>query len=192
MNFLRRLPVALALSVAAGSAMAHGGHGEHSFFAGFAHPIGGIDHLLAMLAVGLFAARQRGALRWALPATFVVAMIGGALLAASGLVLPSVETGVAASLLVFGLLIAFVAKLPAGAALPLVAAFAMFHGHAHEVESGHASMLMYAAGFVSASLTLHAAGFLLACWMPESAAGRAAQRVLGGLIAGTGLVLLGS
>ena len=187
-----RFPIALALSLAAGSAMAHSGHGEQSFFAGFAHPLGGADHLLAMLAVGLLAARQTGALRWALPASFVVAMVGGALLAAAGVGLPQVEAGVAASVLVFGVLIACFGKLPARAAVPLVAVFALFHGHAHHAEMGQGSLLTYAAGFTMASVALHAAGFLLARWMPQSRVALGLQRVLGGLIAGAGLVLLGS
>ncbi|AYH46194.1 HupE/UreJ family protein [Azoarcus sp. DN11] len=187
---LHRFPIALALFAATGSAMAHSGHGGESFFAGFAHPFGGLDHLLAMLAVGLFAARQQGALRWALPATFIVAMIGGALLGAAGVALPLVETGIAASVLVFGLLIAVVAQLPARASLPLVAVFALFHGHAHHTEMGDGALLTFAAGFALASVALHCAGYLLARWLPRSRAGLALQRVLGGLIAAAGAAFL--
>lgn len=189
---LRLIPIALPLLLVAGSALAHSGHGEAGFASGFAHPMSGLDHMLAMLAVGLYAARAKGAQRWQLPAAFVLAMLGGAGLGALGIALPLVEGGIAASVLVFGLLIAFLAKLPARAAVPLVAAFALFHGFAHHAEMGAGSLAAYAAGFAAGTALLHAAGYLLARWMPEAGWAVKAQRVAGGLIAGTGAVLLGA
>lgn len=189
---LHRLPLALSLLLVAGSAMAHSGHGEAGFVSGFAHPMNGLDHMLAMLAVGLYAARCIGVARWQLPAAFVVAMLGGAGLGAMGVALPMVEGGIAASLLVFGLLVAFLVKLPAGAAVPLVAAFALFHGYAHHAEMGAGSLATYALGFAAATGLLHAAGYLVARWMPEAGWALAARRALGGLIASTGAVLLGA
>jgi urease accessory protein len=186
-----RIPAALAFTLVAGSAMAHTGHGG-SFPSGLAHPFSGLDHLLAMFAVGLYAARQAGAARWLLPAGFVAAMLGGAALGAAGLALPLVEAGIAASVLVFGLLIAFIVRLPIAAALPLVTAFALIHGHAHHAEMGGGSPMTYAAGFAIATGVLHAAGYALARWTPEAGWAKRFDRLMGGLIAGTGAVLLGS
>ncbi|MBR0568876.1 HupE/UreJ family protein [Azoarcus sp. L1K30] len=187
-----RFLAALALFVFAGAASAHTGHGTTGFSAGFAHPFSGIDHLLAMLAVGVYAAQQQGAVRWALPAGFVAAMLGGAALGAAGMQLPLVETGISVSVLVLGLLIAFVVRLPLAAALPLVAAFAVFHGFAHHAEKGSASMLVFAAGFAAATASLHGAGYVLAKWVPETRFAMMCKRVVGTLIAASGLVLLGS
>lgn len=189
---LARPALALVLALAAAPALAHPDHGTASLASGLAHPLGGLDHLLAMLAVGLFAARQRGGARWMLPAGFVLAMLGGAALSAAGIALPAVETGIAASVLVFGLLIASLARLPLAAALPLVAAFALFHGHAHHAEMGAGSAFAYTAGFALATAALHLAGLGLARLLPDTRAGRLALRVGGGAIAGAGVVLLGA
>ncbi|WP_287367124.1 HupE/UreJ family protein [Thauera sp.] len=183
---------AVALATASGAAFAHPGHESASFFTGFTHPLGGLDHLLAMLAVGLYAARQPGATRWMLPAGFVLAMLAGAGLGAIGVALPAVEAGIAASMLVFGLLIALAARLPLTVSLPLVAAFALFHGHAHHAEMGGASLVTYAAGFALATALLHGAGYAIARWMPETRVGNAIKRVAGLLVAGVGGAMLGA
>lgn len=183
---------ALALLFTATSACAHPGQDAASFAAGFAHPFAGLDHLLAMLAVGLYAATRAGTMRWALPATFVVAMLGGAGIGATGLALPAVEAGIAASVLVLGLLIAFMVRLPLAAALPLVALFALLHGHAHHAEMGSSALATYAAGFVIASAILHGIGLIVARWLPATPIARAGERAIGALIAGTGVVLLGT
>lgn len=174
------------------AALAHPGHESASFLSGFNHPLGGLDHLLAMLAVGLYAAQQAGRARWSLPAGFVLAMLLGAALGASGIRLPAVEAGIAASVLVLGLLLAFAVRLPLAASLPLVALFALFHGHAHHAEMGAASLLTYAIGFALATALLHAVGFMLARWMPENRAGFAAKRIAGACMAAIGGVLLGA
>jgi len=183
---------AVVLATASGAALAHPGHESASFFTGFTHPLGGLDHLLAMLAVGLYAARQPGATRWMLPAGFVLAMLAGAGLGAIGVALPAVEAGIAASVLVFGLLIALAARLPLTVSLPLVAAFALFHGHAHHAEMGGASLVTYAAGFALATALLHGAGYAIARWMPETRVGNAIKRVAGLLVAGVGGAMLGA
>lgn len=143
-----------------------------------------------MLAVGLYAARQPGATRWLLPAGFVLAMLAGAGLGAAGVALPAVEAGIAASVLVFGLLIAVAARLPLVASLPLVAVFALFHGHAHHAEMGGASLLTYAAGFALATALLHGVGYAIARWLPETRPAQMLKRVAGAAIAATGAVLL--
>lgn len=190
---MKRLFSALPLALFAGAALAHPGHGGHesaSFFSGFGHPVGGADHLLAMLAVGLLAARQAGRARWALPVAFVLAMLAGAGLGALGVALSAVETGIALSVLVLGLLIALVVKLPLSAAVPMVAVFALFHGHAHFTEMGHGSVWLYAAGFVLATATLHAAGYALARSLPESGHAGIVRRAMGAMIAAAGAFFL--
>ena len=183
---------AVVLATASGAALAHPGHESASFFTGFVHPLGGFDHLLAMLAVGLYAARQPGATRWMLPVGFVLAMLAGAGLGALNVALPAVEAGIAASVLVFGLLIALAARLPLTVSLPLVAAFALFHGHAHHAEMGGASLVTYATGFALATLLLHGTGYAIARWMPETPVGNAIKRVAGLLVAGVGGTMLGA
>lgn len=189
----RKTLLGLGLTLLAGSAAAHvGDHANASFFSGFGHPLGGMDHLLAMLAVGLFAVRQSGVARYALPASFVLAMLAGAGLSALGIALPAVESGIAVSVLVLGLLIAFLARLPIQLSLPLVAAFALFHGYAHHVEIGEASLLTYVAGFALATALLHVAGFLIGRWMPETQLGQRVQRVMGAGIAAAGALFIGA
>lgn len=187
---MKRLFSALPLALFAGTALAHPGHESAGFFSGFGHPIGGADHLLAMLAVGLLAARQAGRSRWALPVSFVVAMLAGAGLGALGVTLPAVETGIAVSVLVLGLLIALVVKLPLNAAVPMVAVFAVFHGHAHFTEMGHGAVWLYAAGFAVATALLHAMGYALARSLPDSGHAGVVRRALGALIAMVGVFFL--
>lgn len=189
----RKPIVAVALALASGAALAHPGHGAGaSFFSGLAHPFGGLDHVLAMIAVGLYAATQSGLARRALPAAFLLAMLAGAGLGAAGLALPGVEAGIAASVLVLGLLIAFAARLPVAAALPLLAVFALLHGHAHQAAIGGASLAAYVCGLAVATLALHALGFVAARSLPQTPLAIGAQRICGGLIAAAGIVLLGA
>lgn len=96
---LKKIFTVLTLLLAPAMAFAHPGHGDSGLVAGISHPIGGIDHLLAMLAVGLWAAQQQGTARWALPCTFVGTMLIGGLLGFEGLQLPALESGIAASVL---------------------------------------------------------------------------------------------
>ncbi|MBI1906478.1 MAG: HupE/UreJ family protein [Rhodocyclales bacterium] len=187
-----RFPLALALTLLAGSASAHPGHETVSFMTGFGHPLGGLDHLLAMLAVGLYAAHQPARVRWVLPATFVAAMLGGALLSAGGVALAGVESGIAASVLVLGLLIACVVRMPLGVSVPLVGLFALLHGHAHLSEMEGSAVLTYIAGFMGATMLLHALGFAVARMAPATRAGARLQRLAGGAIAAAGAVMLGA
>ncbi|WP_230970937.1 HupE/UreJ family protein [Nitrogeniibacter aestuarii] len=187
-----RLIVALALLAGSGAAMAHSGHHGAGFATGFAHPFSGLDHLLAMVAVGLFATRMQGASRVAVPGAFVLAMIVGALAGAGGVFMPLQEAGIAASLLVFGLALAVALRAPTALALPMVAFFGLFHGSAHFAEMGAGSLVTYMAGFVAATAALHAAGFALGQWMPRSSLGRVAKRATGVAIATTGAIMLGA
>jgi urease accessory protein len=191
MQAIRSL-VAIALTATSSLALAHSGHGDAGFLSGLAHPFSGADHLLAMLAVGLLAAQHTGLRRLALPAAFVFAMAAGALLGAAGWGLPMQEAGIATSLMVFGLMIAFALRAAFGLALPVVALFALFHGGAHFAEMGQGSLLQYVVGFMLASVALHGAGLLLARWQAEHRAARLLKRVAGGAIAATGMVLVGA
>jgi len=154
---------AVLLAVVPSVASAHPGAGiPHGFLHGFEHPLSGWDHLLAMFAVGLWAAQRGGRAVWALPLTFVAAMVAAGAIAMSGVGLPGVEAGIVASVFVLGLLIALATRIPAAAALALIALFAAFHGAAHgsEMPAGVGGVT-YAAGFATATAALHLAGAVL-------------------------------
>ncbi|MFC7475271.1 HupE/UreJ family protein [Dankookia sp. GCM10030260] len=143
-------------------AFAHVGDGlHHGLLAGFLHPLGGADHLLAMVMVGLWAGLSGGAARLALPGAFLGAMLAGFALAAAGLALPGVEAGILASVVVLAVLALFAVRVPVVAAAGLVALAGLLHGQAHGIEMvGGAAP--YAAGFLAATAALHAAGLALA------------------------------
>lgn len=156
------LPLAAASALlAAAPAWAHEGHAHSGLLAGFAHPFTGLDHLLAMVAVGLTAFRRERSFL-ALPAAFLLFMMLGAALGFGGLELPSVETGIAASVLVLGLMLTFARQLSLTAGVLLAGGFALFHGHAHASEMAAGSVAaLYIAGFVAGTAVLHGAGFAL-------------------------------
>jgi urease accessory protein len=168
-----------ALFLAAGTlpAFAHLDPAEHgSFAAGLSHPLFGPDHILAMVAVGLWAAllarsTDRRAL-WLVPAAFIGTMIAGFLAAMAGAPLPFVEPVILASVVVIGLLGAAVLNAPVAAAMVMVGFFAFFHGHAHGGEIGEAGALVYAAGFAIATAVVHAAGVALGLGLSWSLGGR--------------------
>lgn len=172
-------------------ALAHPGHPDaFGFNNGFAHPFSGIDHLLAMLAVGLWAAQNKRSALWVLPLAFPLMMVAGALLAFAGLQMPGVETGIAASVAVLGLLIAFAIRMPLWASAGVVSVFALFHGYAHGSELPHgASALWYGVGFVAATALLHLLGLAIGLVAGQKMAAQAVR--LGGLaIAAVGGYLL--
>ncbi len=143
-------------------ALAHLDPVEHgSFSAGFTHPLFGLDHVLAMIAVGLWAALLGGRAVWLVPAAFVATMTLGFAVAMAGLPLPFVEPVILASVVILGLLVAI--ALPVSPVIGMVIAglFALFHGHAHGSELGAATAIPYGAGFVIATACLHAAGVAL-------------------------------
>lgn len=188
---LRRTLHTIALLCTPALAFAHPGHGDSGLMAGLAHPVFGLDHLLAMFAVGLWAAQQSGAARWALPVTFVGSMLIGGLLGFAGVEIPLMETGIAGSVLAFGLLVAVAARLPMAASMTLTALFALTHGVAHGLELPDlASPFGYAIGFVAATAALHAIGFALVRFLPQAAA--PLVRIAGSASAVTGVWLLAS
>lgn len=186
---LRKSFYALALFLTPAVAFAHTGHDHSGLMAGLAHPVFGLDHLLAMLAVGLWAAQQSGAARWALPLTFVASMLLGGLLGFAGVAIPLMETGIAGSVLAFGLLVAVAARLPMVVALGMTSLFALTHGVAHGLELPDlANPWGYALGFVIATAALHASGYALVRYLPQAAA--PLVRVAGGASAISGAWLL--
>lgn len=188
---LRKTVYAIALFCTPALAFAHPGHGESGLMAGLAHPVFGLDHLLAMFAVGLWAAQQSGAARWLLPLTFVGSMLVGGLLGFAGVEIPLMETGIAGSVLAFGLLVAVAARLPMLLSVGLTAVFALTHGVAHGLELPDlASPLGYAAGFIVATAALHAIGFALVRFLPRAAV--PLVRIAGGASAAAGVWLLAS
>lgn len=177
---------ALILPVlAAGPALAHGGHTE-GLGAGFAHPLLGVDHLVAMLAIGLWAAQTGFSRAWLLPVAFLGGMAGGIGLGLIATLPTWIEPGVAATVLVLGLVVALSVPLRATVAVPLAAGFGLMHGAAHGGEIG-GSVLLTAAGMLAASAVLHAVGFATG----RAANGRVAVLRAGGAgIAAVGTLLL--
>ncbi len=157
---IRTAAAAAALTLLPQLAFAHTGAGAvHGFSHGFAHPLGGLDHLLAMVTVGIFAWQLGGRAVWAVPATFVGLMAVGGALGVSGIDVPFVELGIALSVIVLGGVVAFGLKAPLAAAMAMVGFFAIFHGHAHGAEMpADASGLAYGLGFMVATAGLHLAG----------------------------------
>lgn len=151
---------AFILLLTSAGAQAHIIPGDvHGFGSGFAHPLHGLDHILVMIAVGLWAAQLGGRARWLVPASFVGVMALGGALAMSGLRVPFTEEGILLSVLVMGILIAVAARFPLPASMAIVGLFAFFHGHSHGMEMPvNAVGLAYGAGFALATALLHACG----------------------------------
>jgi urease accessory protein len=157
---LKRLSLSAALfATMTAPAFAHLDPAEHgSFMSGLTHPLSGADHMLAMIAVGLWAAQIGGKARWAAPAAFVSVMAIGFILALVGAPLPFVEPGILASVIGLGLLVALAVRVPVAASTAIVGIFALFHGHAHGGELGSATAVSFGLGFVVATALLHASG----------------------------------
>jgi urease accessory protein len=186
--------VAAAIITIPTVASAHPGHeGTPGLVHGFLHPLGGLDHILAMVAVGLFAARLGGRALWLVPASFVVTMAVAGVAGMTGFALPYVEAGIALSILVLGAAIALEWTMPVSAAMGLVAFFAVFHGHAHGAEMPQTmSGLAYGVGFVAATAALHALGIGLGLVIGRSGetASRRILQIGGGAAALAGAALL--
>jgi urease accessory protein len=175
-------------------ALAHTGHGDtHGFVHGLMHPLTGLDHVLAMVAVGLFAAHLGGRVLVLVPASFVLAMAAGGALGVAGIALPWVEFAITLSVIVLGAVVALRVSAPTIAAMALVGLFAVFHGYAHGAEMpAAASGLAYGAGFMLATALLHAAGIAIGLLIgrPDHVIGRRLVQVGGGAIALAGIVIL--
>jgi urease accessory protein len=187
---LKRSLITLAITLSATlPAFAHLDPIEHgSLAAGFSHPFFGLDHILAMVAVGLWAAQQGGRAVWIVPAAFVGTMALGFAAAIAGVPLPFVEPVILASVIFLGIAVALALPIPTSAVAALVGFFAVFHGHAHGGELGAAGAWQFALGFILATAVLHAvgigAGLLLSRFN-----GKLLSRVAGGATALGGLCL---
>jgi urease accessory protein len=184
-------PIILSLAFSFPSlSHAHVGVGDTVGFAhGVSHPLRGVDHILAMVSVGLWAAQFDGRARWVIPASFVLAMALGGLVGAMGILVPFVESGIVLSVLVLGVLAAAAARLPLFVSVLIAGMFAIFHGHAHGAEMpSNASGLGYGVGFVLATAFLHAFGIGVGLLARGLGHGNLA-RISGGLIAMSGAYL---
>ncbi|HUL78678.1 MAG TPA: HupE/UreJ family protein [Vicinamibacteria bacterium] len=182
---------ALALLLWAAPAFAHVQRGQAAgFLTGVKHPISGLDHVLAMISVGLWGAQLGPPAAWLLPVTFPMVMAFGGFLGLVGIPLPGVEIGIALSAVLLGLMVAREAKPPLWLAAALVGVFAVFHGHAHgtEVPAGQ-SGLLYSIGFVIATGCLHGVGIAISL-VHRWGWGRLALRGAGAVVALAGLRFL--
>lgn len=190
----RLLPAAatgMAVMLWAGSALAHVEKGQaEGFVTGLSHPWSGLDHVLAMVAVGLWGAQLGNPAIWILPVTFPMVMAMGAFLGLVGMPVPGVEIGIALSALLLGVMILGELRPPLALAVVLVGFFAIFHGHAHgtELPEGQ-SGLLYSMGFVMATGCLHGIGIAIGL-IHRWPAGRLALRAAGGGIAAMGVWFL--
>ena len=178
----KKSALAITLALASTAAVAHpqaGGAHAHDFLSGFAHPFTGVDHLLAMLAVGIWSVRQSSA-RW-LPATFIGMVLIGVLTGVAGLTIPGLETGIALTVATMGVLIAVAARLPATAGVTVVGVFAVLHGNAHGHELPAAASAL---GMLLATTVLVYSGRTLGRISPALAV-----KVCGAAIAATGVML---
>ncbi|WP_207099891.1 HupE/UreJ family protein [Paracoccus shandongensis] len=168
------------------AALAHvGSHDQGQFLSGLAHPVGGTDHLLAMVALGLLAAQIGGRAMGALPCAFVGSMIAGGLAGVAGLPFPGVEPMILASVIILGALVAMAARPPLALLVPGAAVFGFAHGWAHGAEGPAQGLAAYAAGFALATLALHGAGIVAGKALNHGAL----LRALGGGTAVAGLAL---
>jgi len=190
-SFVRRCFMAAGFAALASPALAHIQPGEAGgFVTGFMHPISGLDHVLAMVAVGLWGAQLGAPAIWLLPVTFPVVMACGGFLGLLGIPLPGVEIGIAVSALLLGVAVMTERKPPLYAAAALVGLFAIFHGHAHgtELPPGQ-SGLLYSLGFVVATGCLHAIGIAIGA-IHRWPAGQVALRLAGGGVGLAGVFFL--
>jgi len=149
----------VAMILSPSLALAHSGAHSAGFIHGLEHPISGLDHLLAMLAVGLWAVQRGGRALWAVPLAFIGMMSLGGLLGLTGWNLPQFELGILSSVLILGVVVALAVRLPVWQTAVVVGTLAVFHGFAHTVETPHAvSALTYNVGFLLSTAALHLGG----------------------------------
>jgi urease accessory protein len=185
------LVLSLLLSSSAGAHHEGTLAGAGGFAAGFAHPWLGLDHLLAMVAVGLLGVSLRGRALWALPASFLGMMLVGGAIGMAGPKPPLVETGVALSVVALGIALASGRKYPLTASAACVGAFGLAHGHAHGTEMpALVAPVFYAGGFLLATALLHAAGIAGGLTLAAGNRGETVRRLSGAAISCAGMWLL--
>jgi len=184
-------PVLAFFLLAPATAAAHVQGGEASgLWSGLTHPMAGWDHVLAMVAVGIWGAQLGQPAIWVLPVTFPVVMAFGGMLGLMGLALPGVEFGIAISAVVLGILVLGEVKPPLWIAVVIVSVFAIFHGHAHGTElPAGSSGVYYSIGFVTATGTLHALGITIGL-IHRWSAGRVVLRAGGAAVSLAGVLFL--
>lgn len=181
---MKRILAIAAFTLGATPALAHLSPEQHgSFAAGLSHPVFGLDHILAMVAVGLWAAFLGGRAMWALPVSFVGFMMLGFIAAIWAVPLPFVEPMILASVLALGLAVALSVRLPVSATVVTVGFLALFHGHAHGGELGTAAAFTFGAGFALSTALLHALGVGLAIAASRAMSGAGLRQGLGWLTA---------
>jgi urease accessory protein len=191
----RAMPLAVGIAMAgvmlSSPAMAHTTNASGAGFAGgLSHPFSGLDHILAMITVGLWASQLGRPAYWVLPLTFPVVMATGAVLGIADVPLPWVEIGITASVIVLGLMVALALKPSLAVSIALIGLFALLHGHSHGTELPQAaSPVAYAAGFLIATVTLHGFGLTIGSTSRWPLA-RIGVRAVGAAIAAIGVVLL--
>ncbi|MGI2219300.1 HupE/UreJ family protein [Shewanella baltica] len=170
---------------------AHEIHSGGGFVSGFNHPVLGFDHLLAMLSVGMLSTQLGGRAIWTVPLAFVTFMLVGGILGLYAIAVPFVEIGIALSVLLLGLAIAFDRQIPLLFAMAFVGIFAIFHGHAHGAEMpALASPVLYALGFLFGTAVIHLGGVMIGLGMQRMTGQRNLMRVTGAAIAAMGGYLL--
>ena len=157
---MNKLLTGILLRVISPLALAHPGHGLNSVYAGFMHPLTGWDHLLVMVAVGLWAGKLGGKARWQLPATFLIMMAVGVVLGAWGLAFSGLDSAIAASVMAMGLLLIISMPIQLAKRVTMIAMFALLHGMAHGVELPQTSLLMLT-GMLATTALLHLIGLVL-------------------------------
>jgi urease accessory protein len=188
---VRSMTVLVLVILCAQCAFAHPQKGDAvGFLTGFRHPISGLDHVLAMVAVGLWGAQLGSPAIWLLPVAFPMVMAFGGMLGLMGVPLPGIEYGIAASAILLGAAVMFEMRPPLAAAAMLVGFFAIFHGHAHgtELPPGQ-SALLYSMGFVIATGCLHAVGIGIGT-VHRWEWGQRLLRVAGGAVAAGGVFFM--
>ena len=189
------LPIAAAtlpaLVVSSAPVHAHVQTGEASgFLTGVGHPVSGLDHVVAMIAVGLWGAQLGAPALWLLPVTFPMMMALGGVAGLLGVPLPGIEVGIAASAVLLGLVVMFALRPPLAVAVALVAVFAVFHGHAHGTEPPPGqSALLYSMGFVVATGCLHGVGIAIGV-IQRWRWGQTLLRAVGAVVALAGIVFM--
>jgi urease accessory protein len=188
---LERWVAAVLAAAASLPVLAHDEQGQAiGFLAGLSHPVSGLDHVLAMIAVGLWGAQLGQPALWILPVTFPMVMALGGMLGLLGVAIPGVEVGIAVSALLLGAMVLCEARPPLAVAAALVGLFAVFHGHAHGTELPEgASGVLYSVGFVVATGCLHGVGIGIGT-LHRWPNGRLALRAAGALVAAGGLYFL--
>lgn len=193
---LRSLPrlALIAATLAPGVALAHTGVGDTGGFVhGFAHPIGGLDHVLAMVLVGVFAWQLGGRALWLVPSAFVAVMALGGALGFAGIGVPFVEVGIALSVVVLGAAVAFGVKAPVAVAMAVAGVFAIFHGHAHGAEMPETvAGMTYGLGFMLGTALLHVVGIAIGYGVGSlgDRYGQVVTRAVGGVAAVAGVAIL--